>query len=38
MNRSQLFWGGVLMLVGGLMLAGELGVRLPNGNSLLSLF
>jgi hypothetical protein len=38
MNRSQLFWGGVLLLVGGLMLAGELGVRLPNGNSLLSLF
>lgn len=38
MNRSQLFWGGVLLLVGGLMLAGEMGVTLPNGNSLLSLF
>lgn len=38
MNRSQLFWGGVLLLVGGLMLAGELGVRLPNGNTLMSLF
>jgi hypothetical protein len=38
MNRNQLFWGGVLILVGGLMLAGELGVRLPNGNSLMSLF
>lgn len=38
MNRSQLFWGSVLLLVGGLMLAGEMGVRLPNGNSLMSLF
>lgn len=38
MSRNQLFWGGILILVGGLMLAGELGVRLPNGNSLMSLF
>jgi hypothetical protein len=38
MSRNQLFWGGVLILVGGLMLAGEMGVRLPNGNSLMSLF
>lgn len=38
MNRNQLFWGGVLILVGGLMLAGEMGVRLPNGRSLMSLF
>lgn len=38
MNRSQLFWGSVLLLVGGLMLAGEMGIRLPNGNSLMSLF
>lgn len=38
MNRSSLFWGGVLILVGGLMLAGEMGIRLPNGSSLLSLF
>lgn len=38
MGRNQLFWGGVLLLVGGLMLAGEMGLRLPNGNSLMSLF
>jgi len=38
MSRNQLFWGGVLILVGGLMLAGELGVRLPNGNSMMSIF
>lgn len=38
MNRNSLFWGTVLLLVGGLMLAGEMGIRLPNGNSLLSLF
>lgn len=38
MRRNQLFWGAVLLLVGGLMLAGEMGVRLPNGNSLMSLF
>ena len=38
MSRNQLFWGGVLILVGGLMLAGELGITLPNGNSLMSLF
>ena len=38
MNRSSLFWGAVLLLVGGLMLAGEMGIRLPNGSSLLSLF
>ncbi|MBK7451569.1 MAG: hypothetical protein IPJ47_20080 [Anaerolineales bacterium] len=38
MRRNQLFWGGVLILVGGLMLGGEMGVRLPNGNSLMSLF
>lgn len=38
MNRSQLFWGGALILFGGLMLAGEMGVRLPNGASLMSLF
>ncbi|MBI3163228.1 MAG: hypothetical protein IPG44_10365 [Anaerolineales bacterium] len=38
MNRNQLFWGAALLLVGGLMLAGEMGVRLPNGNSLMSLF
>lgn len=38
MRRNQLFWGVILLLVGGLMLAGEMGIRLPNGNSLLSLF
>ncbi len=38
MNRNQLFWGAVLLLLGGLMLAGEMGIRLPNGNSLTSLF
>lgn len=38
MNRGQLFWGVVLILFGGLTLAGEMGIRLPNGNSLMSLF
>lgn len=38
MGRNQVFWGVVLLLVGGLMLAGEFGIRLPNGNSMLSLF
>jgi hypothetical protein len=31
MRRNQLFWGVALILIGGLMLANELGVRLPNG-------
>jgi len=38
MRRSQLFWGIVLLLVGGLMLANEMGVKLPNGMSLMQLF
>ena len=38
MRRNQLFWGLVLLLVGGLMLANEMGIRLPNGMSLLELF
>lgn len=38
MKRGQLFWGGALVLIGGLMLAGEMGVRLPNGKPLLELF
>lgn len=38
MGRNQVFWGAILLLVGGLMLAGEFGIRLPNGNSLMSLF
>jgi hypothetical protein len=37
-SRNQLFWGAALIVFGGLMLAGEIGVRLPNGKSLLSLF
>lgn len=38
MNRNQLFWGSALILVGGLLLAGEMGITLPNGNSLMSIF
>lgn len=38
MKRSQLFWGVVLLLIGGLMLADQMGIRLPNGGSLMSLF
>ncbi|GAB1470801.1 hypothetical protein MASR2M66_16790 [Chloroflexota bacterium] len=38
MSRGQLFWGGMLILLGGLMLAGQMGFELPNGNSLMSLF
>lgn len=38
MRRNQLFWGGVLILVGFLMLANAMGVTLPNGNSLMSIF
>ncbi len=38
MRRNQLFWGAVLLLVGGLMLLDAMGVDLPNGNSLMSLF
>ena len=38
MRRSQLFWGIVLLLIGGLMLANEMGIRLPNGMSLMQLF
>lgn len=38
MKRGQLFWGGALLLIGGLMLAGEMGVTLPNGRSLAELF
>jgi hypothetical protein len=38
MRRNQLFWGVVLLLVGGLMLANEMGIRLPNGMSLTELF
>jgi hypothetical protein len=38
MRRNQLFWGIVLLLVGGLMLANEMGIRLPNGMLLSELF
>ncbi|MCQ3939137.1 MAG: hypothetical protein DPW18_19140 [Chloroflexi bacterium] len=38
MRRGSLFWGSLLLLLGGLMLADAAGVRLPNGNSLMSLF
>lgn len=38
MKRGQLFWGGALVLFGGLLLANEMGLRLPNGNSITSLF
>ncbi len=38
MRRNQLFWGVVLLLVGGLMLVNEMGIRLPNGMELSELF
>ena len=38
MGRNQLAWGSVLLLIGGLMLASEMGVRLPNGTSPTELF
>ena len=38
MRRYQLFWGIVLLLVGGLMFANEMGIQLPNGMSLMELF
>jgi hypothetical protein len=38
MRRNQLFWGVVLLLVGGFMLANEMGIRLPNGMSLMEIF
>lgn len=38
MRRDQLVWGVILLLLGGLMLANQMGVRLPNGVSLMDLF
>lgn len=38
MRRNQLFWGVILLLVGGLMLINAMGIRLPNGTSLMELF
>lgn len=37
MRNSQLFWGMILLLVGGFMLASEFGIELPNGMSLMEL-
>jgi hypothetical protein len=38
MHRNQMFWGVVLLLVGMLMLAGAMGITLPNGSSPIDLF
>ena len=38
MKRSQLVWGVILLLLGGLMLASQMGIKLPNGKSLMELF
>lgn len=38
MGRNQFVWGLVLLLIGSLMLANAMGVRLPNGASLMDLF
>jgi hypothetical protein len=38
MRRNQLFWGVILLLIGGLMLLNSMGVRLPGGMSLMELF
>jgi hypothetical protein len=38
MRNGQLVWGVILLLLGGLLLANAMGVTLPNGNSLMSLF
>jgi len=38
MRRNQLFWGVALLLIGGLMLANEMGIKLPNGMSLTEIF
>ena len=38
MGRNQLVFGFILLLVGSLMLAGQMGVRLPNGTSPMDLF
>lgn len=37
MRNNQLFWGMILLLVGGFMLANEMGIKLPNGMSLIEL-
>lgn len=38
MRRSQLFWGFILLLVGGLMLLNAMGIRLPGGMSPMDFF
>lgn len=38
MKNNSLLWGVGLLFAGGLMLANAMGIRLPNGNSLTSLF
>jgi hypothetical protein len=37
MRNNQLFWGVILLLVGGFLLANEMGIKLPNGMSLMEL-
>lgn len=38
MKNNSLLWGFALLFAGGLMLASAMGIRLPNGNSLTSIF
>ena len=38
MRRNQLFWGAALILWGLFLLADAMGIRLPNGSSLSSIF
>ncbi len=38
MKRNQLVWGVILILLGGLMLANAMGIKLPNGTALTELF
>jgi len=37
MRNNQLFWGVILLLAGGFMLANAMGIELPNGMSLMEL-